>query len=130
MVVFFFFSGEPPLSYSVEKRRDPKNCAKIYIFLTILAENASTPPKNTEELYVVHFEVQKGFRRFPVVNSCCCVCNNAIFGVPPLLNTITQGGFTGKRKKNHHITDNAFSYIRTEFGALRSRRLAVKHVGD
>ena len=26
--------------------------------------------------------------------------------------------------------DNAFSYIRTEFGALRSRRLAVKHVGD
>ena len=52
----------------------------------------------------------------------------AIFGVPPLLNTITQGGFTGKKKKNHHITDNAFSYIRTEFGALRSRRLAVKHV--
>ena len=26
VVVFFFFSGEPPLSYSVEKRRDPKNC--------------------------------------------------------------------------------------------------------
>ena len=52
------------------------------------------------------------------------------FGVPPLLNTITRGGFTGKKTKNHHITDNAFSYIRTEFGVLRSRRLAVKHVGD
>ena len=25
VVVFCFFSGEPPLSYSVEKRRDPKN---------------------------------------------------------------------------------------------------------
>ena len=48
------------------------------------------------------------------------------FGVPPLLNTITQGGFTGKKKENHYITANAFSYIRTEFGALRSRRLAGK----
>ena len=52
------------------------------------------------------------------------------FGVPPLLNTITQGGggggFTGKKKENHYITANAFSYIRTEFGALRSRPLAGK----
>ena len=79
IVVFCFFSGEPPpLSYSVEKRRDPKNA------------------------------------RF--------------FGVPPLLNTITQGGVHRKKeKKTHYITTNAFSYIRTEFGALRSRPRAEKH---
>ena len=56
------------------------------------------------------------------------------FWVPPLLNAITQGGGGGgggggvhrkKTKKNHYITANAFSYIRTEFGALRSRPLAV-----
>ena len=52
------------------------------------------------------------------------------FWVPPLLNTKTQGGFTGEKKENHYITANAFSYIRTEFGALRSRRLAVNPVGD
>ena len=51
--------------------------------------------------------------------------NARYFGVPPLLNTITQGGFTGKKKKKHYITTNAFSYIRTEFGALRSRPQAV-----
>ena len=56
--------------------------------------------------------------------------NRAIFWVPSLLNTKTQGGFTGKKKKTHYITTNAFSYIRTEFGALRSRRLAVNPVGD
>ena len=27
--LLFFFPGEPPLSYSVEKRRDPKNCAQF-----------------------------------------------------------------------------------------------------
>ena len=40
------------------------------------------------------------------------------------------GGSPEKKKKNHYITDNAFSYIRTEFGALRLRRLAVNPVGD
>ena len=29
VVVLFYFSGEPPLSYSVEKRRDPKNIAQF-----------------------------------------------------------------------------------------------------
>ena len=41
-----------------------------------------------------------------------------------------SGGGSPEKKKNHYITDNAFSYIRTEFGALRSRRLAVNPVGD
>ena len=31
VVVFCFFSGEPPLSYSVEKRRDPKNCVEKHV---------------------------------------------------------------------------------------------------
>ena len=81
MIEWFFplFSGEPPLSYSVEKRWGPIDFGG---------------------------------------------------GGPPLLNTITQGGFTGKKKKNHSITAKAFSYIRTEFGALWSRRLAVNPVGN
>ena len=78
VVLFFFFSGEPPLSYSVEKRRDPKKCA--------------------------------------------------IFWGPASSQHYNSGGwFTGKKTKNHYITTNAFSYIRTEFGALRSRPLAEKH---
>ena len=37
------------------------------------------------------------------------------------------GGSPEKKKENHYITTNGFSYIRTEFGALRSRPLAEKH---
>ena len=50
------------------------------------------------------------------------------FGVPPLLNTKTLGGGGSpeKKTKNHSITAKAFSYIRTEFGAPRSRRVGVK----
>ena len=49
--------------------------------------------------------------------------------VPPLLNTITQGGGGGVHrgeKAIHLITAKGFSYLHTEFGAHRSRRLAVK----
>ena len=40
VVVFFFFSGEPPLSYSVEKRRDPKNCAPLRVWIYLLRKCA------------------------------------------------------------------------------------------
>ena len=49
----------------------------------------------------------------------------AIFGVPPLLNTITRGG-GGGGEEFHCITAKTFSYIRTEFGAPRSRRVGVR----
>ena len=56
-----------------------------------------------------------------------------IFVVPPLLNTISQGGGGGggggsleEKKSIHTITAKAFSYPHTEFGARRSRRMAVK----
>ena len=45
-------------------------------------------------------------------------------GVPPLINTITQRGFTGE--KNHCITAKGFSNSHTEFGAPRSRRVGVR----
>ena len=44
---------------------------------------------------------------------------------PPLLSSIFQGGFTGKKKFSAQITTNAFSYIRTESGASRSMRVGV-----
>ena len=40
------------------------------------------------------------------------------------------GGSPEKGEKNQSTTAKAFSYIRTEFGALRSRRLAVNPVGN
>ena len=52
--------------------------------------------------------------------------------VPPLLSSISLGGGGGGgvyRKNfffNVYITAKAFSYPHTEFGALRSRRLALK----
>ena len=46
--------------------------------------------------------------------------------VPPLLSSISQGGFTGKFFFPAHITAKAFSYIRTEFGASRSMRVGVR----
>ena len=86
----FFSSGKPPPppppppSYSVEKRRDHRNCV--------------------------------GGRQISVI--------------PPLLNTITQGGGGVHRKKRgqksiHTITTKGFSYPHTEFGARRSRRLGL-----
>ena len=44
---------------------------------------------------------------------------------PPLLSSIFQGGFTGKKFFSAQITTNAFSYIRTESGASRSMRVGV-----
>ena len=44
---------------------------------------------------------------------------------PPLLSSIFQGGFTGKKNFSAQITTNAFSYIRTESGASRSMRVGV-----
>ena len=35
--------------------------------------------------------------------------SNSGGGVPPLLNTITQGGFTGEKKEFHCITAKGFS---------------------
>ena len=59
-----------------------------------------------------------------------CVGGRQISVVPPLLNTITQGvgggGFTGKKMSIHTIKAKGISYPHTEFGARRSRRLAVK----
>ena len=54
------------------------------------------------------------------------------FRGPPLLNTITQGGFTGGGggKSIHTIIAKGFSYPHTEFGARRSRRLAVKFASN
>ena len=47
--------------------------------------------------------------------------------VPPLLSSISQGGSPEKKKElNREIIAKGFSYPHTEFGALRSRRLAVK----
>ena len=49
---------------------------------------------------------------------------------PPLLNTISQegggGGGGGGGESIHTITAKGFSYPHTEFGARRSRCLAVK----
>ena len=45
---------------------------------------------------------------------------------PPLLNTITQGRFTFKKKFNLQITTKCFSNLHTNFGARRSRRLGVR----
>ena len=45
---------------------------------------------------------------------------------PPLLSSISQGGFTGNFFCFGHITAKAFSYIRTEFGASRSMRVGVR----
>ena len=45
---------------------------------------------------------------------------------PPLLSSISQGGFTGKKLFFAQITAIAFSYIRTEFGASRSMRVGVR----
>ena len=47
---------------------------------------------------------------------------------PPLLSSISQGGFTGKKFFFAQITAKAFSYIRTAFGASRSRRVGVRSV--
>ena len=44
---------------------------------------------------------------------------------PPLLSSIFQGGFTGRKKNSAQITTNAFSYIRTESGASRAMRVGV-----
>ena len=46
--------------------------------------------------------------------------------VPPLLSSISQGGFTGKKNYFGHFTAIAFSYIRTTFGASRSMRVGVR----
>ena len=57
---------------------------------------------------------------------------HADFRGPPLFNTISQGGggvYLGKMWI-HTITAKAFSYPHTEFGALRSSRLAVKFASD
>ena len=43
-----------------------------------------------------------------------------------LLSSISQGGFTGKKIFFAQITAKAFSYIRTAFGASRSRRVGVR----
>ena len=45
---------------------------------------------------------------------------------PPLLSSISQGGFTGIFFYFGHITAKAFSYIRTAFGASRSMRVGVR----
>ena len=45
---------------------------------------------------------------------------------PPLLSSISQGGVTGNFFFFAQITAKAFSYIRTEFGASRSRRVGVR----
>ena len=78
VVFFFFFPVNPPLSYSVEKRRDPKKSRDFF------------GPASSQ-----HYNSGGGVHR-------------------------------KKKKENHYITANAFSYIRTEFGALRSRPLAGK----
>ena len=44
---------------------------------------------------------------------------------PPLLNSISQGGVHRKKNFFAQITAKAFSYIRTAFGASRSRRVGV-----
>ena len=49
----------------------------------------------------------------------------AISVIPPLLSTITQGGFTGKKFRLVSITAKCFSYPQTNLGARRSRRLWV-----
>ena len=48
------------------------------------------------------------------------------FRGPPLLSSISQGGFTGNFFYLGHITAKAFSYIRTAFGASRSMRVGVR----
>ena len=56
----------------------------------------------------------------------------ARFDIFTPVNSISQGGGGGgggvhrKKKSNRAITAKAFSYPHTEFGALRSRRLAGK----
>ncbi len=45
---------------------------------------------------------------------------------PPLLSSISQGGFTGNFFPPALITAEAFSYIRTAFGASRSMRVGVR----
>ncbi len=45
---------------------------------------------------------------------------------PPLLSSISQGGFTGFFFYLGHFTAKAFSYIRTAFGASRSMRVGVR----
>ena len=52
--------------------------------------------------------------------------NPSISVAPPLLSSISQGGFTGKKNFFDQITAIAFSYIRTEFGASRSMRVGVR----
>ena len=76
------------------------------------------------------------FLRIPVCGM-CVVRNRGESGVhgaisansvvPPLLSSISQaGGITGKKNFFALITAMAFSYIRTEFGASRSRRVGVR----
>ena len=43
-----------------------------------------------------------------------------------MVSSISQGGFTGKFFFFAQITAKAFSYIRTAFGASRSRRVGVR----
>ena len=51
---------------------------------------------------------------------------HAISVIPPLLTTITQGGFTLKNKINKRgITATCFSKPHTNLGVRRSRRLGI-----
>ena len=52
--------------------------------------------------------------------------NHAISVIPPLLNTITLGGFTLKKKLYREITTTCFRNPQTNFGAHRSRCLGVR----
>ena len=52
--------------------------------------------------------------------------DHGISMVPPLLSSVSQGGFTGIFFYFGHITAIAFSYIRTTFGASRSMRVGVR----
>ena len=49
-----------------------------------------------------------------------------ISGFTPILTSVSKGGFTGIFFFSGHITDIAFSYIRTEFGVSRSMRVGVR----
>ena len=52
--------------------------------------------------------------------------DHGISVVPPLLSSVSQGGFTGIFFYFGHFTAIAFSYIRTTFGASRSMRVGVR----
>ena len=128
-------SGEPPLRYRAEKRRDHGICRRQIPWSRLFS--ALYPPANSvvppllssisagkfrgpasSQLYIR--------RQIPWSRLFSALYPPANSVVPPLLSSISQGGFTGNFFYFGHITAIAFSYIRTEFGASRSMRVGVR----